>query len=198
MSLEIELQEISEKVDYQGELDIKLLKKVVKFLGSPSNPSRNEIDLKSKEEMRKILENFLINQLNRTDKDAKEILNKVKTQVNKSRYVRRAIFYYLILEEINSSEKRLPNIHPGEVLEEEFLKPMGISAYKLSKDIGVPQNRISLILRMKRGITADTALRLSKYFGTSSKFWLGLQNDYDLEESGKVNLIDLVQIKKCA
>ena len=77
---------------------------------------------------------------------------------------------------------RLKNIHPGEVLLEEFLKPRGISAYKLSKDIGIPQTRTSMILRGNRRITADTALRLSKYFGTSAKFWLGLQNDFDLEE----------------
>lgn len=77
---------------------------------------------------------------------------------------------------------RLKNIHPGEVLLEEFLKPMGISAYKLSKDIGIPQTRTSMILKGNRRITADTALRLSKYFGTTAKFWLGLQNDFDLEE----------------
>ncbi len=79
--------------------------------------------------------------------------------------------------------KRLLNIHPGEVLLEEFLKPMNISAYKLSKDLGIPQNRTSEILKGKRSITADTALRLSSYFGTSAKFWLGLQDDYDLEEA---------------
>ena len=67
---------------------------------------------------------------------------------------------------------------------EEFLLPMDISAYRLSKDIGIPQTRISEILKANRRITADTALRLSKYFGTSAKFWLGLQNDYDLEEEG--------------
>jgi len=77
---------------------------------------------------------------------------------------------------------KLPNIHPGEVLLEEFLKPMGISAYRLSKDVGIPQTRTSQIIKGKRRITADTALRLSKYFGTSVKFWLGLQNDYDIEE----------------
>lgn len=79
----------------------------------------------------------------------------------------------------------LKNIHPGEVLLEEFLKPMGISAYKLSKDIGIPQTRTSEILKGNRRITADTALRLSIYFGTSAKFWLGLQDDYDLEEVKK-------------
>ena len=76
----------------------------------------------------------------------------------------------------------LANIHPGEILLEEFLKPLNISAYRLSKEIGIPQTRISAIIKGKRRITADTALRLSKYFGNSAKFWLGLQNDFDLEE----------------
>lgn len=78
--------------------------------------------------------------------------------------------------------KRLKNIHPGEVLNEEFLKPLEITAYKLSKDLIIPQTRISEILKGRRRITADTALRLSKYFGTSPKFWLGLQDDFDIEE----------------
>lgn len=77
---------------------------------------------------------------------------------------------------------KLKNIHPGEVLSEEFLIPFGLSAYKLAKDIGIPQTRISEILKGNRRITADTALRLSKYFGNSAKFWLGIQDDYDLEE----------------
>ena len=77
---------------------------------------------------------------------------------------------------------RLRNIHPGEILSEEFLNPLEISAYKLSKDIDIPQTRISHIIRGTRRITADTALRLSRYFGNSPKFWLGLQDDYDLEE----------------
>ncbi len=77
---------------------------------------------------------------------------------------------------------KLKNIHPGEILDEEFLKPMGITAYKLSQAICVPQTRTSEIIKGRRRITADTALRLSKYFGTSSKFWLGLQNDFDIEE----------------
>jgi antitoxin HigA-1 len=76
---------------------------------------------------------------------------------------------------------KLKNIHPGEILQEEFLKPMELSAYKLSQAIGVPQTRTSQILKGKRRITADTALRLSKYFGTSAAFWLGLQNDFDIE-----------------
>lgn len=77
---------------------------------------------------------------------------------------------------------KLQNIHPGEVLNEEFLKPLGITAYRLSKEVGIPQTRTSQIIKGKRRITADTALRLSKYFGNSAKFWLGLQNDYDIEE----------------
>lgn len=81
--------------------------------------------------------------------------------------------------------KRLKNIHPGEVLLEEFLKPMGVSAYKLSKDTGIPQTRISAIVKGNRAITADTALRLSKYFGVSAKFWLGLQDDFDIEEGAR-------------
>ncbi|MBN8668493.1 MAG: HigA family addiction module antitoxin [Chitinophagaceae bacterium] len=77
---------------------------------------------------------------------------------------------------------KLKNIHPGEVLMEEFLIPFEISAYRLAKDIGIPQTRVSEILKGNRRITADTALRLSKYFGNSAKFWLGLQDDFDLEE----------------
>ena len=78
--------------------------------------------------------------------------------------------------------EKLKNIHPGEILKEEFLEPLGISAYRLCKDIFIPQTRISEIIKGNRRITADTALRLSKYLGTSAKFWLGLQDDYDLEE----------------
>jgi addiction module HigA family antidote len=78
--------------------------------------------------------------------------------------------------------KKLKNIHPGEVLKEEFLKPNNISAYRLCMDINVPQTRISEIIKGNRSITADTALRLSKYFGNTPNFWLGLQNDFDIEE----------------
>jgi addiction module HigA family antidote len=85
---------------------------------------------------------------------------------------------------------KLSNIHTGEILLEEFLKPMQISAYRLSKSVKIPQTRISQIVKGKRRITADTALRLSKYFGTSVKFWLGLQNDFDIEEEQiKINEI---------
>jgi addiction module HigA family antidote len=81
--------------------------------------------------------------------------------------------------------KRIPNIHPGEILEEEFLIPLEITAYRLAKETGIPQTRISQIIKANRSITADTAIRLSKFFGTSPQFWLGLQNDYDLEEESK-------------
>ena len=81
--------------------------------------------------------------------------------------------------------EKLKNIHPGEILLEEFLKPMEISAYRLAKETFIPQTRISEIIKGKRRITADTALRLSKFFGTTAKFWLGVQDDYDLEEEKK-------------
>lgn len=77
--------------------------------------------------------------------------------------------------------EKLKNIHPGEILKEEFLEPLHITAYRLSKNLNVPQTRISEIIKGNRRITADTALRLSKYFGNSAKFWLGVQNDYDIE-----------------
>jgi addiction module HigA family antidote len=93
----------------------------------------------------------------------------------------------------NNMEK-LRNIHPGEILREEFLIPMQISAYKLAKDINIPQTRISEIIKGRRRISADTALRLSKYFGTTAKFWLGLQNDFDLEEEQSVLLEELSNI----
>ena len=89
---------------------------------------------------------------------------------------------------------KLKNIHPGEILLEEFLKPMQVSAYRLSKEIGIPQTRTSQIIKGKRRITADTALRFSKYFNTSAKFWLGLQNDYDIEEELEVIKEDLLNI----
>ena len=79
------------------------------------------------------------------------------------------------------NEKKLRPIHPGEVLQEEFLKPMGLSQNRLALDIGVHPRRINEIVLEKRRITADTALRLSRYFGTSPQFWLGLQMDYDLD-----------------
>jgi len=78
--------------------------------------------------------------------------------------------------------EKLKNIHPGEVLQEEFLVPLNITAYKLSKEIQIPQTRLSEIIKGNRRVTADTAVRLSTYFGNSAKFWLGLQVDFDIEE----------------
>ncbi|WP_133511168.1 HigA family addiction module antitoxin [Candidatus Thiosymbion oneisti] len=79
------------------------------------------------------------------------------------------------------SDKKLPPIHPGEILLEDFLKPMGISQHRLAKATGVSAHRINEIIRGKRSITADTALRLSKFFGMSDRFWMNLQTGYDLE-----------------
>ena len=93
---------------------------------------------------------------------------------------------------------KLKNIHPGEILFEEFLIPFNISAYKLAKDIEIPQTRVSQIIKGNRRITADTALRLSKYFGNSAKFWLGLQDDYDIEEESSVKGGILKSIKPLA
>ncbi|MGC4128116.1 MAG: HigA family addiction module antitoxin [Bergeyella sp.] len=82
--------------------------------------------------------------------------------------------------------EKLRNITPGEILLEEFLVPLGISQYRLSKDLDIPQTRISEIIKGNRRISADTAVRLSAYFGNSAKFWLGIQDDYDIEnELGK-------------
>jgi antitoxin HigA-1 len=92
--------------------------------------------------------------------------------------------------------KKLPNIHPGEILLEEFLKPFNITAYRLAKELSLPQTRISEIINGRRRITADTALRLSQYFGTSPKFWLGLQDDYDIEEEKSSNTFLLQTIKR--
>jgi addiction module HigA family antidote len=78
---------------------------------------------------------------------------------------------------------RLPNIHPGEILLEDFLRPLEVSQNRLARDIGVPPRRINEIVLGKRSVTPDTALRLARFFGTSERFWLGLQTDYDLEET---------------
>lgn len=79
--------------------------------------------------------------------------------------------------------RKLANIHPGEILFEEFLKPMDISQNKVARDIGVPPRRINGIVHGNRAITADTAVRLAKYFKVSESFWMGLQSDYDIEEA---------------
>lgn len=92
--------------------------------------------------------------------------------------------------------KKLKNIHPGEILLEEFLIPLELSAYRLSKEISIPQTRISEIIKGNRRITADTALRLSKFFGNSAKFWLGLQDDFDIEDEKQNKQKDLNSIKQ--
>jgi addiction module HigA family antidote len=91
--------------------------------------------------------------------------------------------------------KKIKNIHPGEILLEEFLVPMQISAYRLAKETFLPQTRISEIIKGRRRITADTALRFSQFFGTSAKFWLGLQDDYDLEEEKSLKSREFKSIK---
>ena len=85
-----------------------------------------------------------------------------------------------------------PPTHPGEILLEEFLKPMGISQYKLAQDIHVPAMRINKICRQERGISADTALRLARYFGMSVEFWTGIQSHFDTE-TAKMNLGDRLE-----
>lgn len=90
------------------------------------------------------------------------------------------------------NEEILPPIHPGEILLEEFIKPMGISQYRLAKDIGVSPRRINEIIHEKRGITADTALRLAMFFGTSAEVWMNLQSRYDIEKT-KDSLQDRLQ-----
>ncbi len=92
--------------------------------------------------------------------------------------------------------EKLPNIHPGEILLQEFMLPYKISAYHLAKELGIPQSRLSQIIKGRRRITADTALRLSRFFGNSPKFWLGLQNDYDIEEEKNNHFEKFKQIKR--
>ena len=88
--------------------------------------------------------------------------------------------------------REYPPIHPGEILLEEFLKPMGISQYRLAQDIGVTPMRISKIVRSERGISADTALRLARYFGMSVEFWTGIQTHYEVE-CAKMSLADRLE-----
>ena len=88
--------------------------------------------------------------------------------------------------------KRLPPVHPGEILLEEFLKPLRISQNRLGRDLGVPAQRINEIIRGRRTITVDTALRLAKYFGTTPQFWLNLQAHYDLEMAVETRLVEKI------
>jgi len=94
--------------------------------------------------------------------------------------------------------KTLPNIHPGEILLEEFLNPMGISQNRLARAMDVPPRRINEIVHGKRAVTADTALRLARALGTSEQFWMGLQTDYDLEEARKATGNKLKNIEHIA
>ena len=90
------------------------------------------------------------------------------------------------------ADGELEPVHPGEILLQDFLKPMGISQYRLAKDIGVPQRRISEVVSGKRAITPDTGLRLSRYFGVNDGFWVGLQADYEMARTRK-SLQDILQ-----
>ncbi|MCU7921480.1 MAG: HigA family addiction module antidote protein [Candidatus Thiodiazotropha sp. (ex Dulcina madagascariensis)] len=94
--------------------------------------------------------------------------------------------------------KKLPNIHPGEVLLEEFLKPLAISQNRLARAMGVPPRRINEIVHGKRAISADSAIRLARALGTSEQFWMGLQADYDLEEARKAARNELKKVQNIA
>ena len=104
----------------------------------------------------------------------------------------------IIIEEIMMNKREVPLIHPGEILLEEWLKPLGISQYALAKAIDVPPRRINEIVQGKRGITADTALRLATYFGTDSQSWLNLQSHYDAEQTRAVIAESLEHIRPFA
>jgi len=91
---------------------------------------------------------------------------------------------------------KIPNVTPGEILFEEFLSPMQISAYRLAKDTNMPATRISEIIKGRRKLTADTALRLSQYFGNSADFWLGIQDEYDLRKEKERLKVELERIPK--
>jgi len=94
--------------------------------------------------------------------------------------------------------KKLPNIHPGEVLLEEILKPLDISQNKLARAMGVPPRRINEIVHGKRAVTADTAIRLARALGTSEQFWMGLQADYELEEAREAAQNELKKVENIA
>jgi addiction module HigA family antidote len=100
----------------------------------------------------------------------------------------------LKLKSQTTTKRKVANVHPGEVLKLDFLEPMAISAYRLAQDTWIPESRLSEILRGRRAITADTAIRLARYFGTSESLWLGLQNDYDIEEAQRSKAKDYARI----
>ena len=91
--------------------------------------------------------------------------------------------------------RKISNIHPGEILREEFLRPMGITAYRLSKETGIDQTRISEVIRGKRSLSVDTALRFAAFFGNSPEFWINLQNHYDIQEKRRQMQSKLKRIK---
>ncbi len=103
-----------------------------------------------------------------------------------------------MLESQITTNENLPNVHPGAVLKEEFLSPMDISTYRLAKEVNLPEANISEIILGKRAVTADTALRFAKFFGTTAEFWLNLQNLYDLEEEKIHHATELAMIKMYA
>ena len=103
-----------------------------------------------------------------------------------------------MLESQTIINEKLSNIHPDQVLKEEFLIPMSLSAYRLAKEINVPETRISEIIRGKRAVTDDTAIRFAKFFGTPAEFWLNLQNLYDLEEEENNHAPEFEKIKMYA
>lgn len=94
---------------------------------------------------------------------------------------------------MSDKKDKLPLIHPGEILLEEFMEPLGISRNKLGRDLGAPAQRISQIVKGERGITLDTALRLGEYFGTTAKFWLNLQVQYDLRLAAETKLEEKIR-----
>ncbi len=102
------------------------------------------------------------------------------------------------MSESQITTESILNIHPGEILSEEFLKPMNITPYRLAKELGISQTRISEILHEKRGITADTAIRLSCFFGTTPEFWMNLQSLYDLEQTKRSKVDEFAQINRYA
>lgn len=102
----------------------------------------------------------------------------------------------MLLDTKNDTEK-IDNIHPGEILLEDFLKPLGITPYKLSKDTYMPQTRVSEIIKGERAITCNTALKLAKYFNMSPDFWIGLQKHYDLENELQIIQDELKKIQPC-
>ena len=97
----------------------------------------------------------------------------------------------------NSKTARLPNVHPGEVLLEDFLKPLGLSQYRLAKALEIPESRISELVNGTRSVTADTALRLARYFGMSHELWLNLQDRYDVEETQRTKGVEIGRITRC-